>query len=107
MQPDAFGLNMNEMCVGDFWIGKEPWTFDNPESNSFLPACLCIMYTKDCFIQAVTTYHDMYDLALTGSSFSEYEAVDFANAFIDEDCVSYAQTFLEKGPNNPTPPSND
>jgi hypothetical protein len=97
---------MNEICVGDFWIGEEPWTFDNAEFNSFLPACLCVMYAKDCFIQAVTTYHNMYGLALT-VGLSEDEAVDFANAFIDEDCISYAQTLLEQRQTNPTPPSND
>ena len=29
MQPDTFGFNINELCVGDFWIGEDPWTFDN------------------------------------------------------------------------------
>jgi hypothetical protein len=96
---------MNEICVADFWIGGGSGTFDNAEFDFLLAACICVMYAKDC-IQAVTTHQAMYGFAVT-VGLSEYEAVDFTNTFIDEDCVSYAQSLLEPTPPSDELPSND
>lgn len=84
-------------CSGEFWTGDDvAWiTEENAEYAAFLPVCLCVMYAKDCFLQAVTTYVDMYGLAkMVGKS--DEEALVFANGVVDVDCIAYSQTYLSQ-----------
>jgi len=103
-------FELEETCTTSFWENQAPWTNGSPAYTAYYPVCSCVILAKGCFLPVVSTFAPMYDVARsTGMDLSKQESIDFANPFIEKDCLAYALAFLDQWRNEPNeePPSND